>query len=121
MKDPYQIFCQKKKASLDDIKKSYRKFTKNYLPDLNPGNKEASHASDQIGTVEARAKFDQGETDEQQQRQYEEFMRKQSDRQSPGKMFIPKWKLNLEKPLWVQRKLSRYPVERAYGSRSQQA
>lgn len=73
MNDPYQILGVSKTADQDEIKKSYRKLAKKYHPDLNPGNKEAekkfkavSHAFDQIGTAEARAKFDRGEEFEQQ-------------------------------------------------------
>lgn len=73
MNDPYQILGVSKTADQEEIKKSYRKLAKKYHPDLNPGNKEAekkfkdvSHAFDQIGTVEARAKFDRGEEFEQQ-------------------------------------------------------
>jgi len=73
MSDPYQILGVPKTAAQEDIKKSYRKLAKKYHPDLNPGNKEAekkfkevSHAFDQIGTDEARAKFDRGEEFEQQ-------------------------------------------------------
>lgn len=73
MNDPYQILGVSKTADQDEIKKSYRKLAKKYHPDLNPGNKEAekkfkavSHAFDQIGTAEARAKFDRGEEEEQQ-------------------------------------------------------
>lgn len=83
MMDPYQALNLTKTASQEDIKKSFRKLAKKYHPDLNPGNKEAekkfkevSHAFDLIGTPEARAKFDRGETDEQQQKQYEDFMKK---------------------------------------------
>jgi curved DNA-binding protein len=82
MKNPYEILGLHQSASQDEIKKSYRKLVKKYHPDLNPGNKEAekkfkevSHAFDLIGTTEAKAKFDRGETDEQQQHQYEEFMK----------------------------------------------
>ncbi len=89
MKDPYEILGVEKNATQEEIKKSYRKHAKKHHPDLNPGNKEAekkfkeySHAFDQIGTAEARAKFDRGETDEQQRQQYEEFMRNQGQRQS---------------------------------------
>lgn len=89
MTDPYEVLGISKTASLDEIKKSYRKLAKKYHPDLNPGNKEAekkfkeaSHAFDQIGTAEARAKFDRGETSEQQQHQYDEFMKNQGQRQS---------------------------------------
>jgi DnaJ-class molecular chaperone len=66
MTDPYEVLDVPKNASIQDIKKSYRKLAKKYHPDLNPGNKEAekkfkaiSHAFDQIGTVESREKFDQ--------------------------------------------------------------
>lgn len=71
MSDPYQILGLSKTATQDEIKKAYRKLAKSHHPDLNPGNKEAekkfkeiSHAFDQIGTAEARAKFDRGETQE---------------------------------------------------------
>jgi DnaJ-class molecular chaperone len=84
MKDPYEILGINKNADQEQVKKSYRKLAKKYHPDLNPGNKEAelkfkdvSHAFDQIGTPEARAKFDRGETNEQQQKQYDDYMKGQ--------------------------------------------
>ena len=57
-------------------------------PDLNPGNKKAeekfkeiSHANDLIGTPEARSKFDNGETDPQQQQQdQQQWQRNQGKR-----------------------------------------
>ena len=74
MKDPYSILGLSKNADQDEIKKSYRKLAKKYHPDLNPGNKDAekrfkevSHAFDLIGTPESRAKFDRGETAEQEE------------------------------------------------------
>lgn len=89
MTDPYEILGVSKNSTLEEIKKSYRKLAKKYHPDLNPGNKEAekkfkavSHAFDQIGNAESKSKFDRGETDEQQQKQYEEFMKGQGQRQS---------------------------------------
>lgn len=81
MIDPYEALGLTKTASQEEIKNSFRKLAKKYHPDLNPGNKEAekkfkqvSHAFDLIGTPESRKKFDRGETDEQQQKQYDDFI-----------------------------------------------
>lgn len=91
MIDPYKTLHVAKTASLDEIKKSYRKLAKQYHPDLNPGNKEAerkfkdiSHAYDLIGTEETRAKFDRGETDDQQRQQYEQYQKAHTGRQHSG-------------------------------------
>jgi DnaJ-class molecular chaperone len=88
MIDPYKTLHVEKNASLNEIKKSYRKLAKQYHPDLNPGNKEAerkfkdiSHAFDQIGTEDARAKFNRGETEEQQRHQYEQYQKAHHGRQ----------------------------------------
>src|SRR3989338_3957050 len=71
MKDPYQALGIAKTATQDEIKNAYRSIAKKNHPDLNPGNKEreakfkdAAAAYERIGTPEARAKFDRGETDE---------------------------------------------------------
>jgi DnaJ-class molecular chaperone len=88
MKDPYQSLGLSKQATQDDIKNAYRAMAKKHHPDLNPGNKEAeknfkdiASAYELLGTPEARAKFDRGETPEQmqenQQRQQQDWARSQ--------------------------------------------
>jgi DnaJ-class molecular chaperone len=91
MIDPYKTLHVEKNVTLDEIKKSYRKLAKQYHPDLNPGNKVAeknfkdiSHAFDLIGTEGARAKFDRGETEDQQRHQYEEYQKAHQGRQQSG-------------------------------------
>jgi DnaJ-class molecular chaperone len=67
--DPYKELGVSKTATQDEIKNAYRKLAKKFHPDLNPGNKLAeqkfkkvSGAYELIGTAEARASFDRGET-----------------------------------------------------------
>lgn len=85
MKDPYEVLGLSIKATQDEIKNAYRNFAKKFHPDLNPGNKsaeakfkEAAAAYERIGTSEARAKFDRGETTEQQQEQARKYAESQS-------------------------------------------
>lgn len=85
MTNPYEILGVKQDATQDEIKKSYRKLAKKYHPDVNASSKEmsqkfqeVSHAFDLIGTPDARAKYDRGETDEQKQHQYEEYMKQRT-------------------------------------------
>lgn len=82
MSDPYKTLGVVKTSSLEEIKAAYKKLARKYHPDLNPGKKESeekfkevAHAFDLIGTSEAKAKFDSGETDEQKQKQYDEFVK----------------------------------------------
>lgn len=48
MKTYYEVLELQKNASLEDIKKAYRKLAKKYHPDINPGNKEAEERFKEI-------------------------------------------------------------------------
>jgi curved DNA-binding protein len=65
-KDYYAILGVSKTASLEEIKKAYRKLARKYHPDLNPGNKESearfkeiNEANEVLGDPEKRKKYDQ--------------------------------------------------------------
>lgn len=64
-KDYYKVLGVDKKATQEDIKKTYRKLAVKYHPDKNPGDKKAedqfkeiNEAYDVLGDVEKRKKYD---------------------------------------------------------------
>ncbi|MCX2573136.1 J domain-containing protein [Pedobacter sandarakinus] len=86
--DYYKILDLKKDASIDDIKKAYRKLARKHHPDLNPNNEESNKKFQQINEAnevlsdpEKRKKYDkygkdwqhadQLDAQEQQRRQYQ--------------------------------------------------
>ncbi len=65
-KDYYAILGVNKTASVDEIKKTYRRLARKYHPDMNPGNKEAeaqfkevSEAYEVLSDADKRKKYDQ--------------------------------------------------------------
>lgn len=65
-RDYYEVLGIQKGASADEIKKAYRKATKQYHPDLHPGDKEceekfkeANEAYEVLSDEEKRKKYDQ--------------------------------------------------------------
>lgn len=65
-RDYYEVLGVDKKASQDEIKKTYRKMAKKYHPDTHPGDKtaeekfkEANEAYEVLGDAEKRKKYDQ--------------------------------------------------------------
>ncbi len=83
--DYYSILGVDKNASIDDIKKAYRKLARKYHPDVNPNDEQAkqrfqavNEANEVLSDPEKRKKYDQygehwrhGEQFEQAQRQQE--------------------------------------------------
>jgi curved DNA-binding protein len=86
--DYYKILGIDKKASEEDIKKTYRKLARKLHPDLNPNDKDAhkkfqqiNEANEVLSDPEKRKKYDQYGKDWQHADQFEQ--QKRSQRQSP--------------------------------------
>src|SRR3954462_14752272 len=65
-RDPYEVLGVSKSATAEEINKAYRKLSKKYHPDRNPGDKEAEakykevqSAHDILGDANKKAQYDQ--------------------------------------------------------------
>ena len=58
-RDYYEILEVTKTATVEEIKKAYRKKAIQYHPDKNPGDKEAAEAYDVLSNPEKRSRYDQ--------------------------------------------------------------
>jgi curved DNA-binding protein CbpA len=70
MRDPYDVLGVPRGATLEEIKRAYRRLAKTFHPDLNPGIsriaqtfKEVAIAHDVLGDPEKGARFDRGGID----------------------------------------------------------
>ena len=66
-KDLYAVLGVGRKASVDDIKKAYRKLARKFHPDLNPGNKQAEERFKEISVAQDVL------TDPEKRKVYDEF------------------------------------------------
>ncbi|MFD2289007.1 DnaJ domain-containing protein [Pedobacter petrophilus] len=89
--DYYKILDLKTSASIDDIKKAYRKLARKYHPDLNPNNEEANKKFQQINEAnevlsdpDKRKKYDKYGKDWQHADQLDAQQRQRSQSQGGG-------------------------------------
>ena len=66
-KDLYAVLGVSRKATVDEIKKAYRKLARKYHPDLNPGNKQAEERFKEISVAQDVL------TDAEKRKLYDEF------------------------------------------------
>jgi len=87
--DYYKVLGIDKKASVEEIKKTYRKLARKLHPDLNPNDKDAhqkfqqiNEANEVLSDPEKRKKYDQYGKDWQHAEQFEQQRQSSSQRQS---------------------------------------
>jgi curved DNA-binding protein len=86
--DYYKILEINKTASVEDIKKAYRKLARKLHPDMNPNDKDAqkkfqqlNEANEVLGDVEKRKKYDKYGENWEQGEQYEQQQQRRSEQQ----------------------------------------
>jgi curved DNA-binding protein len=92
--DYYKVLEVDKKASIDEIKKAYRKLARKYHPDLNPNDADANKKFQQINEAnevlsdpEKRKKYDAYGENWQHAEEYEKARQSQSQYQGNGGSF----------------------------------
>lgn len=92
--DYYSVLEIDKKASIDEIKKAYRKLARKYHPDLNPNDADANKKFQQINEAnevlsdpEKRKKYDAYGENWQHAEEYEKARQSQSQYQDGGNSF----------------------------------
>jgi DnaJ-class molecular chaperone len=101
MADPYEILGVTCEATIDEIRKAYRRLAKKNHPDLHPGDKgaetrfkEIASAYDIVGDEKKRARFDRGEIDAsgaERQQPEREFYREHAEASGPGFKYERHW------------------------------